>query len=120
MPTEAVNYRCATIRPVLMNIFQKSVPLAVFLAGLGALSCLASPSIDGAGSRTPTSHYERPANAKGPFKNAVIVFVHGMFGDAADTWTSANGTYWPRLILTDTSFDNFDVYVASYMTSISG
>lgn len=31
------------------------------------------------------SHYERPITKGGPYKDRVIVFVHGIFGDADST-----------------------------------
>jgi len=66
-------------------------------------------------SRAPTSHYER-----GPSKERVIVFVHGLRGDADTTWTSSNGAYWPKLLLQDSTFDDFDVYVVNYPAHLGG
>jgi tetratricopeptide (TPR) repeat protein len=63
---------------------------------------------------TPVSHYERPVAKTGPFKDRVIVFVHGIFGNAGRTWTAPTGAYWPRLLLGDDAFHDFDVYVANY------
>jgi hypothetical protein len=121
MPTEiALNYRRDNVYLVSMNIFKRAIALSVCLLGFGITLCHADSGITQSGNSPRTSHYERPKDPKGPFKEAVIVFVHGMFGDAADTWTSANGTYWPRLLLADTTFDNYDVYVASYATSGTG
>lgn len=44
----------------------------------------------------------------------VIVFVHGVLGDARATWTAANGAYWPALLLGDETFKDFDIYVYDY------
>jgi pimeloyl-ACP methyl ester carboxylesterase len=63
----------------------------------------------------PASHYER-----GPLHDRVIVFVHGIFGDANGTWTSSAGAYWPKLLLSDRAFDDSDVYVANYDTPTHG
>jgi hypothetical protein len=68
----------------------------------------------------PISHYERPVGQNGPYKDRVIVFMHGIFGDADTTWTSRSGTYWPKLLLGDSAFDDSDVYVANYESPISG
>src|SRR6266851_8239265 len=69
----------------------------------------------------PTSHYERPSKKNDPYKDRVIVFVHGIFGDANSTWTSpSNGAYWPKLLLNDQEFDDFDVYVANYDSPVVG
>lgn len=48
----------------------------------------------------------------------VIVFVHGVLGDARDTWTADNGAFWPTLLLDDPSFNEFDVYVHDYPTPL--
>jgi hypothetical protein len=69
------------------------------------------------GSTTPqevkspgVSHYERKDN-----KPRVVVFIHGIFGDATDTWTcGSTGAYWPKLLLKDSAFDDSDVYVVDY------
>jgi internalin A len=45
----------------------------------------------------------------------VIVFVHGVLGDARSTWTNeVTKAYWPDLIKNDPSFDGFDIFVVSY------
>lgn len=47
-----------------------------------------------------------------------LIFVHGLWG-SEDTWKNAtNGKTWPELISEDSFFDNFDVYVVSYPTSV--
>jgi pimeloyl-ACP methyl ester carboxylesterase len=61
------------------------------------------------------SHYERPTSKSGPYKQRVIVFVHGLFGNAEDTWTnSQTHAYWPKLLLSDPRFNDSDIYVANY------
>jgi hypothetical protein len=67
-----------------------------------------------------TSHYVRPATSKGPFKDRVIVFVHGVFSNADQAWKSSEGAYWPKLLLGDDAFDNSDVYVADYESPMRG
>lgn len=61
------------------------------------------------------AHYERMGN-----KDRILVFVHGIFGDAESTWTAPPDTYWPELILEDKDFNNTDVYVAAYDTHTIG
>lgn len=65
--------------------------------------------------RASASHYERNDS-----KPRVIVFVHGLFGDATSTWTCAAGSYWPRMLLSDHAFDDSDIYVAAYDTPYVG
>jgi pimeloyl-ACP methyl ester carboxylesterase len=48
--------------------------------------------------------------------DTVIVFVHGVMGDGASTWTSESGAYWPDLLTHDHAFDGADIYVVSYAT----
>ncbi len=62
------------------------------------------------------SVYER--NEK---KDRVIVFVHGIFGSAKDTWTCPRGNfYWPTALLSDPAFADSDVYVAAYESPFVG
>jgi pimeloyl-ACP methyl ester carboxylesterase len=47
--------------------------------------------------------------------DTVVVFVHGIFGDARSTWTHpTTNTYWPQLIAEDAAFENADVYVHAF------
>jgi Putative serine esterase (DUF676) len=55
-----------------------------------------------------------------PPKNKAIVFIHGIYGDGKNTWTSENGTYWPDLLAGDPQFADADVVVRTYKTSILG
>lgn len=80
---------------------------------------LVVPAVAGA-APSSASHYERPLGSDGPFRDRVIVFIHGLFGDARETWTSKDGVYWPRLLLEDKAFDQSDVYVAAYDSPYSG
>lgn len=59
-------------------------------------------------------HYERPRRKGEAYKERVVVFVHGIFGDADSTWRSSPTVYWPQLLTTDDAFQDSDVYVASY------
>jgi hypothetical protein len=64
----------------------------------------------------PVSHYERFEN-----KDRVIVFVHGIFGNATDTWTCTTANvYWPKLIRNDRAFSDSDVYVVAYSSPFFG
>jgi len=78
---------------------------------LGANQSHANPGI---------SPYLRPANQSGPYKKRVIVFVHGLWGDADETWRFSSKVYWPGLLLNDPTFNDSDIYVASYPTSFGG
>jgi len=72
------------------------------------------------GVASPQSHYERPSTRKGPYKDRVVVFVHGIFGDADSTWRYSPTVYWPRLLLADETFEGSDVYVANYSSPYFG
>jgi hypothetical protein len=48
------------------------------------------------------------------------VFVHGIFGGAATTWSSSPTRSWPEMLLTDPVFDRSDIYVASYESPYHG
>lgn len=52
-----------------------------------------------------------------PPSEKLIVFIHGVLGDATDTWKNENsGNYWPAMIAEDPDFQNqkFDVYSVAY------
>lgn len=53
-------------------------------------------------------------------KKPVIVFVHGLFGDADSTWRYSRTVYWPELLTKDSTFNGWDIYVASYPTPYLG
>jgi pimeloyl-ACP methyl ester carboxylesterase len=76
------------------------------------------------GSRVATSsalsHYERPSAKGGPYNERVIVFVHGIFGNADDTWRYPPDVYWPKLLLMDDAFKDTDIYVADYESPYLG
>lgn len=49
----------------------------------------------------------------------LVLFVHGFTGDSKKTWTNANGTAFPELLLADqTISDNFDVASYNYFTEL--
>jgi len=59
------------------------------------------------------SHYLSPQRGL----DGVIVFVHGIFGDADATWRNADsGADWPTLVAKDVDFLSDEVYVVSYYT----
>ena len=58
----------------------------------------------------PTHSAERGYIKKQSGSKIVIVFVHGLVGDAKWSWTK-NGAYWPLLIADDPVFQNADIYV---------
>ena len=53
-------------------------------------------------------------------KDAVIVFVHGILSDSRDAWAhKGNGesiTYWPKLLLTDATFNGYSIFLGGYHT----
>jgi pimeloyl-ACP methyl ester carboxylesterase len=48
-----------------------------------------------------------------PGNDSVIVFVHGVTGDARTTWNSKGG-YWPSMLTRDPVFDGQNIYVYEY------
>src|SRR5258708_14708724 len=95
----------------------KRLPKAIVI---GCIFVLAQFDMGDPANSQPTSHYERPVGGNDSHKDRVIVFVHGIFGDAKSTWTSPNGAYFPRLLLYDKAFDDFDIYVANYESPAVG
>jgi len=64
---------------------------------------------------SPSSHYVSNHNA-----SRVIVFVHGLNGNARDTWLYDPTHYWPQMVADDPSFADTDIYAASYPTPTRG
>jgi pimeloyl-ACP methyl ester carboxylesterase len=61
------------------------------------------------------SRFQRSSERKG-----VIVFVHGIFGDSRSTWLCDRGRTWPEMLLVDSAFCQYDIYVAAYDTPYFG
>ena len=51
-----------------------------------------------------------------PGNRGVIIFVHGLTGDATSTWTSSTHKYWPEMLRHDSAFDGQDIYVYEYIS----
>jgi triacylglycerol esterase/lipase EstA (alpha/beta hydrolase family) len=102
----------ASLSTFSVKALKLSVIALAFILSLGSgcrdrRSAASSENDDGVG-----SHYERNEE-----KHRVIVFVHGTYGSAADTWKCAKtGNSWPKMLLSDSHFANSDVYVAQYPT----
>jgi pimeloyl-ACP methyl ester carboxylesterase len=69
-----------------------------------------------AGANEFGSHYESRVSGR----PRVIVFVHGIYGDARSTWTAPNGAYFPALVAQDSSITQSNVFVAGYETKFFG
>jgi pimeloyl-ACP methyl ester carboxylesterase len=52
-----------------------------------------------------------------PGSKTVVVFVHGIFGNARETWTAANKSFFPELVAADDAFTGTDIYTYEYPTS---
>jgi pimeloyl-ACP methyl ester carboxylesterase len=49
--------------------------------------------------------------------DTVIVFVHGVLGDAQTTWKNG-AAYWPTMLTADPTFNGTDIFVYSYPTGL--
>lgn len=66
--------------------------------------------------RQPGSRFIRDDNL-----STVLIFVHGLSGDATTTWThNTTHAYFPDLVAADTLFRDVSVYVYEYPSSFSG
>lgn len=60
------------------------------------------------------------SSAPGPGRR-VIGFVHGLRGDAKDTWTNRKtSVFWPKLVKEDDAFSGADVFCVDYKTGAKG
>jgi Alpha/beta hydrolase family len=77
------------------------------------IACRNSPqAVPGGQASADPPHSEYLRNDK---KDRVIVFVHGIFGSAQDTWKCPRGDFfWPKALLSDPAFNDSDVYLAAY------
>jgi hypothetical protein len=53
--------------------------------------------------------------------NTVIVFVHGVLSDSSSCWLNQDTkppVYWPSLVARDKRFDNADIFLGGYYTSV--
>lgn len=89
--------------------------IVLCLVFCGLLSVDADCQVNRVGGTTP------------PGKKAVgaIVFVHGITGNSVDTFTADNGSYWPRMLLSDPrplssgrTLGSYDIFTLDYETSI--
>jgi pimeloyl-ACP methyl ester carboxylesterase len=96
------------------------VSLAIVGCWLTFISCGVISATSHPSGSSAQSHYERPSTKRGPYQKRVIVFVHGIFGDADGTWRYSPSVYWPRLLLSDEAFRDSDIYVASYSSPYFG
>ena len=76
--------------------------------------------------RTPPSAQSGTLGDRGYYqrndgKERVVIFVHGIYGDALSTWKCTDGrTSWPGLMAGDDSFRNSDIYVVDYPSPKTG
>lgn len=114
-----------------MNIGERLRTFSQRIAGLPltlsailtVLSCAGKPSVlpvpGPVASQSPTP-YEMGPNGTRSYKRggkSVLIFIHGVLGSAESTWKNdETGSYWPELVLNDTAFKTFDVYVVGYNT----
>ena len=75
----------------------------------------------GCASSTPAPRAGRTPFFKEAGRPHVIVFVHGVTGDAVGTWrNAATGALWPQMIANDHELGDFDIYLAGYDSPLLG
>lgn len=90
--------------------------IVTLLLMLTSFDCLSEGSAQETSSViSPSSHYVSNRSA-----SRVIVFVHGLNGNARDTWLFDSTHYWPQMIADDPTFADTDIYAASYPTPARG
>lgn len=93
--------------------FWGSLTCVVFLAA----GCAAEHAKLSEGSRSSSSSYF----VKRAGHDSVIIFIHGLMGNAHETWHSEkSGAHWPNLIKEDPDLQKFDIYSVGYHSPALG
>lgn len=68
----------------------------------------------------PDPHPKYPGYyLKEPGNQGVIVFMHGVLGNAEGTWTnSTTKAFWPAIVKNDAEFKGFDIYIYQFPTTL--
>jgi pimeloyl-ACP methyl ester carboxylesterase len=95
---------------------KKTVVVGWLILSLLILSPVLLPLVEtGSLAEIQGSHYVRANEDKG-----VIVFVHGVLGDAKTTWTNpVTKAYWPDLIKGDPKFNGYNIYAYGFPTPLT-
>src|SRR5690348_1206072 len=80
-------------RMLLRNVRLSAILCVIVVAGCSSSGKKAIPS------DIPV-HYNLPFVRNSPRNTGVIIFVHGVIGDAERTWSSGN-QYWPDMLQND-------------------
>jgi pimeloyl-ACP methyl ester carboxylesterase len=115
---DAADARLRSTRPA--HGLYKQPHCSVFSIFFSKLPCGVMSALPPPGGASAQLHYERPITKRGPYQGRVVVFVHGIFGDADSTWRYSPSVYWPRLLLADETFRGSDVYVVNYSSPYFG
>lgn len=102
---------------IIIRRWRKSVVTGWGALSLSLFALILLPVIDTNGvAEGHTSYYVRSNRDQG-----VIIFVHGVLGDAVSTWTNADTkAYWPNLLSRDRTFDNYNIYVYAFPSTVFG
>ena len=46
----------------------------------------------------------------------LVIFIHGIFGDGIGTWTHSSGVSWLSLLVQDSRFKEYGIYLVTYPT----
>jgi len=104
---------------LLFLLFKAACSSRIFVlmtvAGVALLLNLPGGPCDAAAQASTSQFIE----GKTPGNTSVVVFIHGLSGDARDTWLNKERqAYWPELIKRDDTLGKFDVYVVDYYSPL--
>jgi len=77
------------------------------------LEVLVVPPVIGQQSPRNNTRYSYTAS------DTVFVFVHGIFSNSEDCWTSPSRKYWPEILDQDPRFDKPNIFLGGYYTDAS-
>lgn len=109
------------MKPVTYSDHRGEFPLVLVMATIALIVCACSPRQLPVDQQTCLPAQDRPScfyrEAPNQKKTKLMIFVHGVFGNATTTWGDPQKeTFWPAMLARDPRFTDSDIYLINYRT----